>query len=152
MSDDRLVVRMMKRFEFLEHMADAYVAAYGASLAESFENAALAMFEVMTDTAVVDPRAEDAVEVEEYDKKALLYSWLEELLVRSELNGMLYSRFKVLEIGQQGEVFRLKATIWGEPFDENKHKQKVGVKAVTYHRMEIIEKPGEVTLKFILDI
>lgn len=143
---------MKKRFAFLEHMADAYIAAYGASLTESFENAALAMFEVMTDTALVDPRAEDAVEVEEYDKKALLYSWLEDLLVRSELNGMLYSKFKVLDIGKHGEVFRLNAMIWGEPFDENKHKQKVGVKAVTYHRMEIIEKPGEVTLKFILDI
>ena len=143
---------MKKRFEFLEHMADAYVAAYGASLAESFENAALAMFEVMTDTALVDPRIEDAVEVEEHDKKALLYSWLEDLLVRSELNGMLYSKFKVLDMEKQRDVFRLNAMIWGEPFDEKKHKQKVGVKAVTYHRMEIIERPGEVTLKFILDI
>ena len=143
---------MKKRFEFLDHMADAFIAAYGANLAESFENAAVAMFEVMTDTALVDPRTQDAVEVEEHDKKALLYSWLEDLLVRSELNGMLYSKFKVLEIAWQGEVFRLDATIWGEPFDENKHKQKVGVKAVTYHRMEIVEKPGEVTLKFILDI
>ncbi|MDH5439689.1 MAG: archease [Candidatus Bathyarchaeota archaeon] len=143
---------MKKRFEFLDHMADAFIAAYGANLAESFENAAVAMFEVMTDTALVDPRTQDAVEVEEHDKKALLYSWLEDLLVRSELNGMLYSKFKVLEIAWQGEVFRLDATIWGEPFDENKHKQKVGVKAVTYHRMEIIERPGEVTLKFILDI
>ncbi|MFB0503003.1 MAG: archease [Candidatus Bathyarchaeia archaeon] len=142
---------MKKRFEFLDHMADAYVAAYGASLAESFENAAVAMFEVMTDTAHVDPRIEDAVEVEEHDKKALLYSWLEDLLVRSELNGMLYSKFKVLDIEKQ-RGFRLNAMIWGEPFDEKKHNQKVGVKAVTYHRMEIIERPGEVTLKFILDI
>jgi len=30
--------------------------------------------------------------------------------------------------------------------------QKVGVKAVTYHRMEIARKPEHVTLKFILDI
>ncbi len=39
-----------KGFEFLEHMADAYVAAYGKNLAEAFENAALAMFNVMTET------------------------------------------------------------------------------------------------------
>ena len=32
-----------KSFEFLEHMADAYIAAYGKDLAEAFENAALAM-------------------------------------------------------------------------------------------------------------
>jgi SHS2 domain-containing protein len=30
--------------------------------------------------------------------------------------------------------------------------QKVGVKAVTYHRMEIIKKHDKVTLEFILDI
>ena len=43
---------MKKRFEFLEHTADAYIIAYGKDLAEAFENAALAMFEVMTNTAV----------------------------------------------------------------------------------------------------
>lgn len=143
---------MKKKFEFLEHTADAYVAAYGESLAEAFENAALAMFDVMTDTAYVEPRIEEAVQVEAYDKQALLYSWLEELLVRSELAGMLYSKFKILAIGGEEEGLRLSGKIWGEPFDENRHKQKVGVKAVTYHRMEIIEKPRKVALRFILDI
>ena len=143
---------MRKEFEFLEHTADAYVAAYGESLAEAFENAALAMFDVMTDIAYVEPKIEEAVQVEAYDKQALLYSWLEDLLVRSELSGMLYSRFKVLEIGSEEEGLRLGGKIWGEPFDESRHKQKVGVKAITYHRMEIIEKPGKVILRFILDI
>jgi len=143
---------MKRGFEFLEHTADVYVAAYGKDLAEAFENAALAMFEVMTDVKNVDPRIEENVEVEAYDKQALLYGWLEDLLVRFELSGMLYSRFKVLEIEGKKNSLRLKAKIWGEPFDENKHIQKVGVKAITYHRMEIIEKPGKVTLKFILDI
>lgn len=143
---------MKKRFEFLEHTADAYVAAYGENLAEAFENAALAMFEVMTDIVNIEPRIEEMVEVEGYDEQALLYSWLEELLVRFELSGMLYSRFRVLELERRKEGFRLKAKIWGEPFDENRHRQKVGVKAITYHRMEIIKKPAKVALKFILDI
>jgi SHS2 domain-containing protein len=47
---------------------------------------------------------------------------------------------------------KLKAKIWGEKFDSRRHLQKVGVKAVTYHRMEIIKAPDKVTLKFILDI
>ena len=40
---------MKKRFRFLEHTADAYVEAYGSSLEEAFENAALASTEVMTE-------------------------------------------------------------------------------------------------------
>ena len=141
-----------KKFEFLEHMADAYVAAYGKNLAEAFENAAAAMFEVMTDIENVSSEVEDYVEVEAEDEYALLYSWLENLLVKSEINQMLYSKFKILTLKKAERGFRLEAKIWGENFNPEKHVQKVGVKAVTYHRMEINKEPNKVTVKFILDI
>ena len=140
------------KFEFLEHTADVLIAAHGQNIAEAFENAALAMFEVMTDTAVVNPSMEDSVEVEAEDEYALLYSWLEELLVKSEVNGMLYSRFKVSSFEDAADGFKLKANIWGEKFNAEKHPQKVAVKAVTYHRMEIIKQIERVTVEFILDI
>jgi SHS2 domain-containing protein len=46
----------------------------------------------------------------------------------------------------------LRATVYGEKFDLKKHPQKVGVKAVTYHQMEIIKEREKVALMFILDI
>jgi len=141
-----------KAFEFLEHTADAYVAAYGRDFSEALENAAVATFEVMTDVKKVSPSVEDVVEVLASDEGALLYSWLEALLVKSEVNGLLYSKFKVVSLENVSEGFRLRAKIWGEKFDPKKHLQKVGVKAVTYHRMEVIKKPNLVTLRFILDI
>lgn len=139
-------------FEFLEHTADVYIAAYGASLEQAFENAALASTEVMTDTGKVEPSLEETVEIGAHDLKALLYSWLEELLIRFDTNGILYSRFKINVIEQTEEGFRLEARIWGEEFDPEKHPQELGIKAVTYHRMEIIKQPECVTLKFILDV
>ena len=139
-------------FEFLEHTADAYIAAYGKDLARAFENAAVAMFDVMTQVEKVRAKVEDEVEAKGSDEYALLYSWLEALLVKSELNRMLYSKFKVSELLQDSDGFELKAKIWGEAFDPKRHLQKVGVKAVTYHQMEIIKAPGKVTLKFILDV
>jgi SHS2 domain-containing protein len=146
------VMKSKKGFEFLEHTADTYIAAYGKDLAEAFENAAVAMFDVMTDVERVSSEVEDKVEVVAEDEYALLYSWLEALLVKSEIKKMLYSKFKVLSLNQTSDGFLLKARIWGEKFDVEKHVQKVGVKAVTYHRMEIIKEPDKVTLKFILDI
>jgi len=146
------VMNRKKGFKFLEHTADAYIAAYGMDLAEAFENAALAMFDVMTDVEKVSPEVKDNVEVEAEDEYALLYSWLEALIVKFDIKEMLYSKFKVLSINQTSGGFRLKAEIWGEKFNPKKHTQKVGVKAVTYHRMEIIKEPNQVTLKFILDI
>ena len=140
------------KFEFLEHTADVYIAAHGATLAEAFENAALAMFEVMTDTEKVSPEVEDSVEVEAEDEYALLYSWLEALLVKFETKNTLYSKFKISSIDETAEGFRIKAKVWGEKFNAEKHTQKVGVKAVTYHRMEIIKAIDNVRLEFILDI
>ena len=141
-----------KGYEFLEHTADAYIAAYGRDLAEAFENAAVAMFDVMTEVKTVNPRLQDLVIAEGEDEYSLLYSWLEALLIKSETDQMLYSKFKIPEIARTASGLRLEARIWGEKFNSKKHLQKVGVKAVTYHRMEILKEPGRVTLKFILDI
>jgi len=141
-----------KRFEFLEHTADAYVAAYGGTLEEAFENAALATFEVMTDTKKIAREIEDTVTVEAPDEQALLYSWLEQLLINFDTKGNLYSSFKIPKIEKTKNGFKLTATMRGEPFNPEKHPQKVGIKAVTYHRMEISKKPGRVSVKFILDI
>ncbi len=140
------------KFEFLEHTADVYIAAYGKTFEEAFENSALAMFEVMTDTDKINPAEEDSVEVEAEDEYALLYSWLEALLVKFEVKNMLYSRFKITSLKETSEGFKIKAAVWGEKFNAEKHPQKVAVKAVTYHRMEIIKEIEKVTLMFILDI
>ena len=143
---------MKERFRFLEHTADAYVEAYGSSLEEAFGNAALASTEVMTEVEKVEAQDEEKFLVEASDEPALLYSWLEEVLLEFELKGKLYSRFEVSDIEEIGGVFRLRARAWGEKFDSEKHPSKVGIKSVTYHRMEIVKKPESVTVRFILDI
>ena len=143
---------MKKRYDFLEHTADAYIAAYGESLKEAFENAAMATFEVMTDLKKIEPKEEDTIEVEAQDEYALLYNWLEEFLIRFETKGKLYSSFKISSIEKTSSGFRLRAKAQGESYDPEKHPSKVGVKSVTYHQMEIAKQTKRVTVKFILDI
>jgi len=141
-----------RRFKFLEHVSDAFIAAYGRTLEEAFENAALAMFEVMTETATINPSLKTSITVEAEDEQALLYSWLEELLIKFETEGNLYSKFKVHHITKTFTGYKLSATAWGEPFDPGRHPSKVEIKAVTYHQMEIIERNGEITVKVLFDI
>ena len=109
------------KFEFLEHTADVYIAAFGATMEEAFGNAALATFEVMTDTQKVNQGRPEAMEVEAEDEYALLYNWLEALVVKFEVNGMLYSKFDVHSIKETATGFKLKATVHGEKFDPQKH-------------------------------
>jgi SHS2 domain-containing protein len=140
------------KFEFLEHTADIFVRAHGRTMEEAYENAALSMFETMTDTDKIAQAQQEIVEVEAEDQYALLYSWLEALLVKFETENVLYSKFQITEWKETAEIFKIKAKVWGEKFDPKKHPQKVAVKAVTYHRMVIIREPDRVILEFILDI
>jgi SHS2 domain-containing protein len=143
---------MKQRFRFLEHTADAYVEAYGSSLEEAFENAALATTDIMTEVEKVEAKKEEKFTVEAEDEYALLYSWLEEVLLEFELKGRLYSRFEVSAIEKTSDGLKLHARAWGENFDSEKHPSKVGIKSVTYHQMEILMKPDSVTVRFILDV
>ncbi len=140
------------KFDFLEHTADVYVRAHGKTMEEAYENAALSMFETITDTDKIAPTEEDSLEVEAEDQYALLYNWLEALLVKSETLDMLYSKFQITCWKETTEKFTFKAKIWGEKFNPEKHPQTVAVKAVTYHRMVIIREMDLVILEFILDI
>jgi SHS2 domain-containing protein len=143
---------MKARFKFLEHTADAFVEAYGTSLEEAFESAGMAFTDVMTTLETVEAKTESSFVLEAQDEEALLYSWLEELLLEFELKELLYSRFEVSEIRKTGEGFKLTAKAWGEVYDPDRHVSKVGVKAATYHQMKIVKDSGGVVLRFLLDI
>ena len=60
--------------------------------------------------------------------------------------------FRDNSIKENKDGFKLKATVYGEKYDSQKHPQKVGVKAVTYHQMEFLKDREKITLMFILDI
>ena len=129
-------------YRFLEHSSDVYVEAWGESLEEAFEQAALAMFDSMTDVRLVEPKVEVQVSAEGSDEQELLYSWLENLLVKYEVEGLLFSRFKVKSILREDGTLKLEGLAWGEPLNLEKHPSKVEIKAVTYHLMEV-ERRGE---------
>ena len=123
------------KFEFLEHTADVYISAHGATMEEAFGNATLAMFEVMTDTEKIAPGHREAVEVEAEDEYALLYSWLEALLVKFEVNGMVYSKFEVHQIKETNPLL-------------NYYKAKEV--PVIAHTADALEMPPENVVEYII--
>jgi len=142
----------MKKFVWVEHPSDIGFRAYGKNLAEAFENAALAFFEVMIDTSKVRPREEVKVELEAEDEKALLYDWLERFLYLRDAEGLVMSKFKVDELKRVKDGFEIKARAWGEKFDSKKHEAKVAIKAVTYHMMEIECVKDKCFVQAVVDI
>lgn len=112
------------KFEFLEHTADVYIRAFGKTMEEAYANSALAMFEVMTDTDKIAQTSQESLEVEAEDQYALLYNWLEVLLVKFETEGMLYSKFEISDWKETEETFRFKAKIWGKNMTPKSTRKK----------------------------
>ncbi|MEM2740446.1 MAG: archease [Candidatus Bathyarchaeia archaeon] len=142
----------MGGFRFLEHLADAYIEAYGGSYEECYGNAGLALFEVITDISLVEPREERIVEAEGEDLEALLYDWLEKLLIMVDVDGFLASKIDVEYIRREGDTYRLRAHISGETYDPGRHVSKTSVKAVTYHQMKVYKDEEGIKTRFILDL
>jgi len=102
----------MKKFEFLDiTTADVCFLAYGKSLNELFENSALAMFNVITNTEQVKPKVKRGVEVKGEDLQSLMFNWLNELLFYSGAENLAFSKFEV-KIDEKD--LDLEANCWGE--------------------------------------
>ena len=119
-----------KGFKVLEHTADEYIMAYGASLAEAFESAALAMFEVMINTKQIKPKVSKKVNIKGNDLQSLMFNWLNELLVYVDGDNLAFSEFNVKVDDKKN---KLEAECKGEKINPKKHEIRTDVKACTYH-------------------
>ncbi|WP_340819125.1 archease [Methanolobus sp. WCC4] len=124
-------------FEYLEHVADAKFRAYGKSLEEAFENAALAMLNVMVETDSVNNTSSVEVELSSPEIDSLLFDWLSEILFLFEVEDMAFGGVKVNEIKVCDDECSLSATLYGETIDLSVHVFDTEVKAATYNDMRI---------------
>ena len=140
------------RYRLLPHMTDAFVEVQAPTLAGVFEEAAFAMFDVMTDPTAIERSFVDQFEVTSHDEISLFHDWLEQLLLKFDLDGKVYSVFHVEKIAPQNENLCLAAKAQGGLFERGRHPAKVEIKAVTYHRMEVRATPEGFVARYILDL
>jgi len=140
-----------KKYEFLKHTADAKFRAYGRTLEEAFENAAYAATDVITDHKKVKSRVKKRIEIESEDQKALLYDFLEKIIVLVDTDNFLISKVDEVKIKQVDEGFELSAKFSGDDVIES-YDIKTTIKAATYQEMEIEKTPEIVVVQAVLDI
>jgi len=131
-----------KKYEYLEHTADIKFLAYGNTLEEVFENAALAMFNVIIDTGKVSGETAREVCLTSPDLEYLLVDWLSELLYLFEVDEIVFWKFRVEEIREEKGECSIKAVASGEQYYPESHPFETEIKAVTYNQLEL-EKTAE---------
>lgn len=125
------------RWEHFPHAADIGVRGLGATLAQAFEQAALALTAVITDVAHVTAQQAVHIACEAPDAELLLVDWLNALIYEMVTRNMLFSRFEVHLEGN-----RLTAQAWGEALDVARHRPAVEIKGATYTALKVAQQAG----------
>ncbi len=136
------------RWEHFPHQADIGVRGVGVTLAEAFEQAALALTAVIADPAIIVPREPIQLSCEAPDAELLLVDWLNLLIYEMATRHMLFGRFAVHLEGN-----RLAAEAWGEALDAARHHPAVEVKGATYTALRVSQEPdGSWLAQCVVDV
>jgi len=132
-------------YKILDHEADAGFEVYGRDEEELFQNSVYALFSLITDLKTVNPVVEKHVETPDGTESLVMF--LNELLFLWDVE-----KFIPKTIAMVKENKKVRGTLKGEIFDENRHPLLGMVKAVTYHQFSVRKDQEILKATFIVDI
>lgn len=136
------------RWEHFDHQADLGLRGIGATPAEAFAEAALALTAAITDPATVRPEASIAIACSAPSLDLLLIDWLDALIYEMATRRILFARFEVAITGN-----RLDARAWGEPIDRLRHRPAVEVKGATLTALSVVRRSdGNWVAQCVVDV
>jgi SHS2 domain-containing protein len=141
-----------KQYEYLEHTADIKFQAYGKTLEEVFENAALAMFNVIINTEKVSGETAREIFLKSPDLESLLVDWLSELLYIFEVDEIVFRKFRVEKIKEEEGEYSITGQALGEKYYPESHPFETEIKAVTYNQLEIWKTADGWKAQIVVDI
>ena len=136
-------------FTFLDHPSECLVEIQAVQISQVFEDAAIALFEIMTDTTILKPEQHFPLGLESPERHLLLIDWLNRLILLHELERVFLCRFDVQV--RQAETWKLSAVVRGERIKEN-HERRSQAKSATYGQLEWMESRQGHLVRFVVDI
>jgi SHS2 domain-containing protein len=132
----------------IDHTADIGIAVTGPTLADVFAGAARGMFALTFELAGARPDREERVALQAADRESLLVAWLQELLVRGEIEERVVTdcRFERLE-----ETV-LAATVSTALLGPEIPQIGAAVKAVTYYALDLHPTPDGWQASVVFDV
>jgi SHS2 domain-containing protein len=121
-------------WQHFEHGADIGIRGIGHTLAQAFEQAALALSAVITDVHSINPTKMLTMDCEAPNPEQLLVDWLNAVIYEMASRKMLFREFDV--VIKQGV---LHARLWGEAIDPARHHPAVEVKGATYTELKVFQ-------------
>lgn len=113
-------------WELFYHEADEGIRGEGKTLAEAFEQAAIALTAVVTEPELVTPRIPVTIEATDDDPEFLFLAFLNAIIFEMAVRRMLFHHVEVTI-----QDAHLSGVAHGEPVDIGRHQPAVEVKGAT---------------------
>ena len=127
----------------VEHTADLQLEVWSPDMAGLLEEAARGMYELMGVEVSEELRCHRRLEIAADDREQLLVSFLEELLFIADSENVAFDGY-MLNPQDGGLIARLEG---GTVLSRSKE-----IKAVTYHRLKIVENKRGLKTKIVFDV
>jgi SHS2 domain-containing protein len=137
-----------QKYRIFDHTADLGLEIYGTDEKELFLNAAIAVFDNITELGHVSVKETRHFSVEGSDREDLLINFFREILYMYNGEGFLLKDCSISAIDDRHVI----GTVRGEVFDPEKHRIKKEIKAVTYHQIEVDKTPHGWKGRVIFDV
>ena len=141
-------------YRFLNNVATADVAfeARGDSLDELFLSAWDAARRTMIENPLsINAKSTRHVRISENRLDFLLHDFLQKLLFFKDANSELH-RVKTMQLTNEQDGYKIRAQLVGESIDPLRHHMSVDVKAVTFHRLAVVECKSGWRATVVLDV
>jgi SHS2 domain-containing protein len=135
-------------YEYFDVAADVGVRAWGRDLGACLRQCALGVFNLIVPTDAVQGVERREVAARGTSVETLLVNWLNECLYVHDIEGFVVRDVTGPAVTGAG----VHGILHGEPVDPARHPRGTVVKAATFHGLEVLEMPGEVRARVILDI
>jgi SHS2 domain-containing protein len=136
------------QYKLIEHTADFGIHVFSDSEKQLFEDAALAMFEVIVEVQTPGECTDSVVSAIGNDRPELMVNWLRELLY------LWAGQEKVLRSVSVGTLTpqTITARVALEPYDPDRHHVLNEIKAVTYHQIDVCRIKDHWETRIIFDV
>ena len=134
----------MGHWQEIDHTADLALHLWANDLSDLFATAARGMFSFVAVVDAAEPARAVTVTLSALDVETLLVDWLNELLYRTESEGVAFTAFEFEHLSPT----RLTATAHGRPVSEYLSH----IKAATFHNLSIATTPDGYETEIVFDV
>ena len=157
MMDEMSERRSGRGHETLPHTADVGLRGWGPTMVIAFEESAIALAELTSETVAASGKVKamseriERVELVAADLVGLAYAWLNELVGLIDLHGALRGG-RVSAVVRSDDGWILRGSAGFVPFDGVAVRRRADVKSATYHGLAVDGANGAWTVTAYLDV